>query len=203
MESLYILPCLTRLNNFGSLCIEVQFILITECISPQPSYSTYVCGAESVIFQEKQGNTIAVNVLAHCITRSSATMILTMLQTQAIAFHEEWFQPPGPSQYYEKMDYAVIFLFPEIDLARQAIIQRSCHWPKINKLSRCLKNMQPLSVQFMCCSHTCCIHYWLQSMPKVMDWFLHAHFFDKNIWASPLHGQVIGVEVWHRKIVFQ
>ena len=146
---------------------------------------------------------MAVNVLAHCITRSSAIMILTLLQTQAIVFHEEWFQSAGPSQYKE-IENAIMFLFPEIDSTWQGIIQRSCHWPKINKFSRCLKNMQPLSVQFMCCSHTCCIHYWLPSMWKVMDWFLHAYFFwQKYIWALALHRQVIGVEVWHRKIVFQ
>ena len=60
-----------------------------------------------------QINTFAADILASCVTRSSATLALSTRNNWVIVHHGEGYQLPQPS-HWETIENANIFLFPKI-----------------------------------------------------------------------------------------
>ena len=52
---------------------------------------------------------MAVDALAHCIARISATIVLTYQDKQVLVFTDEEFQLPAPSKFCEIIKNADIF----------------------------------------------------------------------------------------------
>ena len=58
----------------------------------------YICNlsdAEIEMFRDNWVNNKAADALAPCVTKSSATMVLTMQDIQVLAIHEKRFQQPA------------------------------------------------------------------------------------------------------------
>ena len=74
-------------------------------------------------------NTMAADALAGlapCITRSSISMVLTILDKLVLAFQEEVFQPPTASQYQEMIERQLPSnLWYKLHLSRYKIIDHS------------------------------------------------------------------------------
>ena len=47
---------------------------------------------------------MAADALVTCVTKASATMILTNSNKQVLVFHEEWFKLPTPSPCWEMIE---------------------------------------------------------------------------------------------------
>ena len=68
-------------------------------------------GAETGIFQDHEVNTMAADALAPWVARTSATTVLTVQDKWLLALHEEGFQLPVPSCYWERVENANMFLY--------------------------------------------------------------------------------------------
>ena len=53
---------------------------------------------------------MAADVLAPCRARSSAAMVLAMLDKQVLVFDDEGSKPPVLSQCYESIENTIVFL---------------------------------------------------------------------------------------------
>ena len=53
---------------------------------------------------------MAADALAPCVTKSSAAMVLIMQDEHVLVFHEEGFQQPAPSPFWEMMENVNISL---------------------------------------------------------------------------------------------
>ena len=73
-------------------------------------------GAETRLFLADWVNTMFIDALAPCITRSSATMVLIMKDKQVLVFHKNGFQCPVPSPCWEN-----ILIFSKINSAWQRL----------------------------------------------------------------------------------
>ena len=67
-------------------------------------------GAETVIFRDNYANAIALDVLAHCVARTSTAMALTERDMPLLVFHETGFQRPAPSPCSEMIENVNIFV---------------------------------------------------------------------------------------------
>ena len=85
------------------------------------SYCSLALSQQNILGE--QVNTTADDVLVPCISSSSAAMLLTMEDEQVLIFYKEGFQPTAPSQCWEMVQNANIFLcFLKINSARQRLI---------------------------------------------------------------------------------
>ena len=66
--------------------------------------------AEMEIFWENQVNTMVVDALAHCVARSSATMVLTMQDKQVFVYYWGINIATTPSQHWKLVENANIFI---------------------------------------------------------------------------------------------
>ena len=67
--------------------------------------------AETRIFQENKGNTVAADDLAPPVTRSSAAIVLAMYNRCVPNFRDKGLQPPPLSQLSEMSECKYSFMF--------------------------------------------------------------------------------------------
>ena len=66
-------------------------------------------------------NTMTADVLAPCVAKTSAAMVLTMWDKQVFVFHMEEFQLPVPSQYWKIPDDANTLCVSKKNSSRQGV----------------------------------------------------------------------------------
>ena len=89
------------------------YIYISKKINP--------FGSDTKKFWENEVKTMSADALAPCITRTPATMVLTVLDKQFLVFHFEGFQLPVPILCWDKKNMKKFYVFTNKISTRRVI----------------------------------------------------------------------------------